>query len=110
MYANTMYKGNYILFYPMAIAGIIVTNNMFRIIYANSNYRFIILEYIGRNSMNIYVTHWILFVLVSFIAKSLLHIESAAILFYCFLAASIIFLPIICYFMNKIGKQNKMAK
>lgn len=110
MHANSMYNGNYLLFYPMAVAGIIISNNLFRKIYAKNLYSFIILEYIGRNSMNIYVTHWILLVLVSFIAKSLFHIESAAILFYCFLGASIIFLPIICYFMNKIGEQNKMVK
>ena len=78
-------------FYPITAAIIIVTNNLFIILFTNSILVYIILESICRNSMNIYLSHWILFVLVSFIIKSLLHIESAAIQFYCFLAASIIF-------------------
>lgn len=98
MHANKMYYGNYVLFFPMAVAGIVVTNNLFRICY--TRYCLKILEYIGRNSMNIYVTHWILFVLVSFIAKNLLHIESEGIHFLLLLGTSIIFLPVICNFIN----------
>lgn len=99
MHANKMYNGNYVLFFLMAVAGIVVTNNLFKICYTRFSIK--ILEYIGRNSMNIYVTHWILFVLVSFIAKNLLHVESDGIHFLLLLGTSIIFLPIICNFLNK---------
>ena len=102
MHANKMYSGNYLLFFLMAVAGIIVTNNLFRICY--TRFRLKILEYIGRNSMNFYVTHWILFVLVSFIAKNLFHVESDGINFLLLLGASILFLPIISNFINKKDK------
>jgi len=105
MHANKMYIGNYVLFYPMAVAGIVATNYLFRICYTRFSLK--ILEYIGRNSMNIYVTHWILFVLVSFIAKNLLHVESDGIHFILLLGTSIIFLPIICNFINKITHTTK---
>lgn len=98
MHANKMYNGNYVLFFIMAVAGIVVTNNLFKISYTSFSIK--ILEYIGRNSMNIYVTHWILFVLVSFIAKNLLHVESDGIHFLMLLGTSIIFLPVICNFIN----------
>ena len=110
MHANKMYRGDYVLFYPMALAGIIMTNNVFRIV---SKYvRFQILGYIGRNSMNFYVTHWILFVAVSFIAKSTFHIDSSFLLFILLLCSSVVFLPLISksidtlkannYYLNKI--------
>lgn len=99
MHANKMSSGSYVLFFPMATAGIVVINYLFRICY--TRYSLNIFEFIGRNSMIIYVTHWILFVLVSFIAKNLFHVESNGIHFLMLLGASIVFLPTICILQTK---------
>lgn len=109
MHANKMYRGDYVLFYPMALAGIIMTNNAFRIV---SKYvRFQILGYIGRNSMNFYVTHWILFVAVSFIAKSIFHIDSSFLLFILLLSSSVVFLPLISKSIDTLkSRNNKLNK
>lgn len=93
MHANKMFRGNYLLFYPMAVAGIIVTNNIFRILCKHIRFR--ILGYVGLNSMNFYVTHWILFILVVFVSKIVFRIESPLYLFWILLGSSIIFLPLI---------------
>lgn len=64
MHANKMYYGDYVLFFPMALAGIVMTDNIFG--YFCRHIRFRILEYVGRNSMIFYVTHWILFTIAVF--------------------------------------------
>lgn len=98
MHANRMYKGNYLLFYPMALAGIILTNN---IVYRLCNYmKFSVLNYIGRNSMTFYTTHWILFTFVTFIAKYLFDVNEPVILFLILLISGIIFLPMINKIIN----------
>lgn len=93
MHANTMYNGNYILFYPTAIAGIIIINNLFRLLCKYVRFR--ILEYIGVNSMDYYTTHWILFVVVTFIVKFVFNIKDPFMLFIVLLCASISILPLI---------------
>lgn len=104
MHANKMYRGDYVLFYPMALAGIIVTNNVFRIV--SKHVRFKILGYIGRNSMNFYVTHWILFVVVTFVAKTVCRIDSSSLLFILLLCSSIIFLPLISRSIDTLKLRN----
>lgn len=109
MHANKMYRGDYVLFYPMALAGIIMTNNVFRIV---SKYvRFQILRYIGRNSMNFYVTHWILMVVVNFFAKTVFGIDSSALLFMVLLCSCFIFLPLISNSIDMLKiRNNKLNK
>ena len=105
MHANRMYRGNYLLFFPMAVAGIIMTNNVFR--FLCKRVRFRILEYIGRNSMKLYVTHWVLFTIVMFVAKHVFNIESAKHLFYILLMSSILCLPLISKLIDTIKSKNK---
>lgn len=104
MHANRMYNGNYLHFFPMAVAGIIMTNNIFW--YLCHRLRFGILEYIGRNSMNFYVTHWILFTTVVFVTKHVFHIESVQYLFYILLMSSIVFLPLISKLIDTAKSKN----
>lgn len=105
MHANKMYRGDYVLFYPMALAGIIMTNNVFRIV--SKHVRFHILGYIGRNSMNFYVTHWMLLVVVSFFAETIFGIDSSGLLFLLLLSSSIIFLPLISNSIDLLKLHNK---
>lgn len=95
-----MICGSYLLFYPTALAGIIMTNGIFK--YLCKFVEFRILEYIGVNAMNFYVTHWILFVFVIFIAKHFFNIDSPVIIFTILLGASILLLPIISEILNAL--------
>lgn len=105
MHANRMYRGNYLLFFPMAVAGIIMTNNIFSFLCNRVKFR--ILEYIGRNSMNLYVTHWILFTIVVFVTKHISHIESTKYMFYILLMSSIVFLPLISKLIDTVKSKYK---
>ena len=108
MHANRITnRTSYLLFYPTALAGIIMINGIFRLLCKYVRFR--ILEYIGVNSMNLYVTHWILFVFVVFAAKQFLNIDSPVMLFFILLGASILLLPIINEILN-ILKANKSFK
>lgn len=102
MHANRMYRGNYLLFFPTALAGIIMTNNLFRILCKRVRFR--VLEYIGKNSMTFYTTHWILFIVVSFVAKYFFNLETPIILFFILIGSSIIFLPLINVFIKSLKK------
>lgn len=104
MHANKMFRGNYLLFFPMAVAGIVMTNNIFRILCKHIKFR--ILGYVGFYSMNFYVTHWILFTIVVFVSKYVFQIESPLCLFWILVISSIIFLPLI----NKAIKTLKVKK
>lgn len=107
MHANKMYNGNYLLFYPTAIAGIIMINNVFRILCKRVRFR--PLEYIGLNSITFYTTHWILFVLVSFVTKHIFHVQNQYVLFTVLLCASTILLPGIVEIIN-IVRYKKQIK
>ena len=100
MHQNKMLCGNYLLFYPTALAGIIVINGIFR--YLCKFIRFRMLEYIGVNAMNFYVTHWILFVFVVFVVKKFFIIDSPVIIYVILLGASILILPIINESLNTL--------
>ncbi len=91
MHANKMVSGNYLLFYPTALAGIIMTNNIFRILCEHVKFR--VLSYIGVNSMYFYVIHWILFTVVLFVAKYYFNIQSPFEQFILLLGSSIVLLP-----------------
>lgn len=105
MHANKMYSGNYVLFYPVAFSGILLTNKIFE--FLSSKIKFNILNYIGRNSMNFYVTHWILFTIVVFVSKYVFHIESAKQLFFILLMSSILCLPLISKLIDTIKSKSK---
>ena len=106
MHANSMYNGNYLLFYPTALAGIIMTNNFFNFLYKRWSSR--LLEYIGVNAMTLYTTHWILLVVVLFVATFLFEIKEPVRLFEILLIACIIFLPLITEIVNyTYNKQSK---
>lgn len=110
MHANIIAnRSSYLLFFPTALAGIIVTNVIFRLLCEFMRFR--VLEYIGKNSMNFYVTHWILFVFVTFVAKYFFSIESPVLLFTILLVVSITILPIIAMIPNLLkGKSRFLFK
>ena len=100
MHANKMYSGNYLLFFPMALAGIIMTNNVFRYLCKHMNIR--IFEYVGQNSMNFYVTHWILFTIVVFVAKYFFDIVHQTSLMLLLVVTSVVILPLLSMLINSL--------
>lgn len=102
MGGNQMISGNYILFYPTALGGIILTNNIFRLLCIR--YKFGILEYIGRNSLYFYVMHWIIITIFVFLIRHFFHIESSLLFFIILLGACVLFLPLfsnLIFFVKK---------
>ena len=108
MHANKMYNGSYLLFYPTAMAGIIVTNYFFRLLCKRVRFR--VLEYIGVNSMTFYTTHWIVFVLFSFIAKYIFNVQNAHVLFVLLICVSIVLLPIITEMIKYTNNRCQIKK
>ena len=104
MHANKMYRGDYFLFFPTALAGIIMTNNLFRILCKRVKFR--VFEYIGKNSMTFYTTHWILFIVVSFVASFIFKVEEPLILFIVLIGSAIVFLPLINLLIGSIKTRN----
>lgn len=98
MHKNVMHNGNYLLFYPIALSGIIVTNNLFRKVY--DYWKFPVLSYVGRNAMNFYVTHWIVLVVAQFVFSYQLKIQSPKFLCLLYALSCVVVLPIINYLIN----------
>lgn len=105
MHANKMHKGNYLLFFPTALAGIIIINNLFRILCKYIKFR--VLEYIGKNSMTFYTTHWILLVIITFGANYFFNLNESHIIFLVLLVASVMLLPLISEFIKSLKIQRK---
>lgn len=104
MHANRMYYGNFFLFLLMASAGIIMTNNIFKIV--TEHIRLRLLEYIGKNAMNIYVTHWILFTMVIFVTKYCFNVNMRLLHVAILLLSSILFLPILNNIIKTLKTKN----
>jgi len=61
MFDNSLRSGYYVVWLVGSLCGIIVLNNICK--YLRKIYQFPILNHIGKNAMNYYVTHqWILFI------------------------------------------------
>lgn len=108
MHANKMNSGNYILFYPFALAGIITINRLFEILTFKTKLKYRILGYIGRNSMFFYVAHWILLTIVRFVAKYYFHVESPQPLFFILMVSCIVLLPFVSYVLSIQSKKQSI--
>lgn len=93
MHANKMNNGNYLLFYPMSLAGIIVINNIFKLLCKYIRFR--VFDYVGYNSMQYYVTHWIFLIIVLFVAKYVFNVNDSFEQFIILLGACMTLLPIV---------------
>lgn len=102
MHANIMQTGEYLFNLPVTLAGMICMNAFFR--YLQPSLKFRILNYVGRNSMDIYVVHWIVLTVLVFVANDILHIENTWTVFTILAIGCIVLLPIIVEIKNKIKK------
>lgn len=105
--SNTIFHGeNYLIIYPLGFFGIIATKAAFR--WLSKHYSFPVLSYIGRNAMNFYVTHWIVLVVVKFVAEKHFGILGTKLCFYLFVAVCALTLPLISKLINSI-KEKKVC-
>lgn len=113
MFSNSLTNGYYILWFPFALSGIIIINNIFKRLPLGCLH----LDYIGKRAMNYYVTHWIVIILVKFIVVNIFNIHDKAISVSILIVCLIFMLPlidsvqrkynIILYVNNKIRKYKK---
>lgn len=103
---NSLIEGYYMHFILASVAGVIMTNYVIQLII--ERFRFlhkyiIFIARMGSDSMNFYVTHWLVIYSVSIVYKDLLHGKSNDIFFWLLIAANISILP----FINRILKKEK---
>lgn len=103
MYGNKTSSGVYILWYPFSLAGIIIMNNLVKITPLNlyKTLIFRIIQNIGKNSMNYYVTHWVLLLACKIIMVDYLGYKQGDNLYvFATCLSLIVLLPISSYIFN----------
>ena len=101
MRANHAAFGSYILFYPIALFGIISINNIFKRI----RYNFPLLSWVGRNSMGFYLIHWVIMTLVETVFV-LLSVNNLQLYTISLAVANIVFIPPLIYVIKKSRYSN----
>ena len=91
MHWNKCNVGYYFLWVPTSLAGIILINNIFKI----KNVNIGILECIGRNSMALLVSHWIVIEIGLLIFKDFAEIDNLKVIFMYLVILEMVLLPII---------------
>lgn len=113
MMSNTLVQSSYLLWIPASLCGIVVFNNMCRIVcdvvckFAPSHIRVRPLELVGRFSMPIYVTHALIY---ESVAQIVLIFDKESIehcVLWLTLVAYVMFLPIICWGAKQV-RQHKI--
>lgn len=90
----------YLLYYPASWAGIVLLNNICR--WLNPNLIYSIFRWIGQNSMNIYVTHWIVLVLLRLFVLDIAQLQNTSIIFCIYVATMIVSLPLLNWLINTL--------
>ncbi|MBQ6751457.1 MAG: acyltransferase family protein [Bacteroidaceae bacterium] len=96
MRENKLIEGSYILYVPTCIFGIVSINNIVRYM----PFKLRLLAYVGRNSMDFYVLHWILLYLVDILLILFDRELSGLNLLLCYVLTEIILLPLYCSIMG----------
>jgi fucose 4-O-acetylase-like acetyltransferase len=90
----------YLLYYPASFAGIILLNNLCR--WINPYLKYSVFRWIGENAMNIYLTNWIVLVLLRLIILDIVQMRDTTIIFIIYLLTMVITLPILNKLINTI--------
>ena len=100
MIYNKSFNGNYVLWIPTALCGIIVFNTLCRWVAKGIRMRWV--EWTGRNAMVIYVTHAIIVHLCVFAISYFELISLYSYILWIIIGAYMIFLPILCVLIPKV--------
>ncbi len=90
----------YLLYYPASFAGIVILNNICR--WFNPYIKYSVFRWIGQNSMNIYVTHWIVLVLLRLFVLDIAQMHNTSIIFCVYVATMIVSLSILNWLIYTI--------
>lgn len=82
----------YLLYFPASLAGIIILNNICRIVQPYLKYS--LMRWIGQNAMNIYVTHWIVLVILRLVVQDLIKLDNTAQIFTIYMLTMVCVLPL----------------
>lgn len=110
MYTNTVLTGNYLLWFPASVSGILILMAISKGLEWLSERKCLLrglsvclsgLEHISKNAMNYYLSHWIvLMVVVRLIAKDCVGIVDTGILMWIGLMTLLFVMPIVNWCMN----------
>lgn len=103
MKSNILNSGMYLLNMPACLCGIVVFNNLCRLISKYLHYLSLPFEYVGKYAMIIYVSHGILYITISRVLGSF---ELTALMPYTIwliLGSYALFLPAFCYFIPRLS-------
>lgn len=104
MMFNKLLAGNYLLWMPVALCGIVTFNTICRLMYKYISIR--PLEIVGQNAMTIYVTHILIVLTLQFIITYFELTSLYSYTLWLYLAGYVIFLPLLCRFVP-IHNKNK---
>lgn len=97
----------YVLFFFASVAGIIILNNLCR--WISPHLSFSIFRWIGRNAMNLYVTHWIILMLLRLIVLDICQLQNTTLVFWIYLGTMVIALPLFNKTINSIKSCRKQS-
>ena len=93
----------YLLYYPASLAGIVLLDNLCK--WFSPHIKYSLFRWIGQNAMNIYVTHWIILVLLRLLVLDLFDVQNDTLRFGIYITTMIITLPGLNWLINKFKMQ-----
>lgn len=97
MHWNICNIGNYILWVPTSLAGIVLFNYLFKLF----PFTIGLLEWIGKHAIILYVTHWLIIETALLVTKDILSISNLKLIFAILITAEIVSLPIITTILSR---------
>lgn len=101
MMFNKLLAGKFLLWIPVAFCGIVTCNFLCQLVYRYISIK--PMEVAGQNAMPIYVTHILIALTCTFVLEYFDMVNFMPYTLWIILGGYAIFLPVFCYFFNRIG-------
>lgn len=102
MHSNSLLAGSYWAWMPVAICSIIAFNNVCAVLCKFVNFK--VLSWIGRHSMQIFVSHFLILCVIDFVVRYFELVQLRPYSLCLMLGAYILILPICCVCVNPSGR------
>lgn len=90
----------YLLYFPASVAGIIILNNLCH--WISPYFKYSLFRWIGQNAMNLYVTHWIVLVLLRLVVLDVCQLQNTTLIFWIYVGTMVLTLPLLNKLINHI--------
>ena len=90
----------YLLYFPASVAGIIILNNLCH--WISPYFKYSLFRWIGQNAMNLYVTHWIVLVLLRLVILDVCQLQNTTLIFWIYVGTMVLTLPLLNKLINHI--------